>query len=294
MAVTDGRSLDGYARPELLAEPSWLWEHRDDPNLRAIDCGEPAGYARAHIPGAVRLLGDDAAEAAVPAGWLKDSADPLHVVGPEAFADLMARVGVSDGTTVVAYDDANGTAATRLWWVLTYYDHASVKVLNGGWQRWIDEGRSVAFRESEPERGRFTPRPNEAMRVRLDELKMRHADPEVRILNVLWPEMYQGTDNPFENKRVGHIPGSVNLPIERLFADEDVPVLRRAAELREVLTEAGLSPDQETIVHCQAGIRTTMAIFAASLLGWDRVRAYEASMAEWANRDDTPLTTGAD
>lgn len=282
---------NGYDRANSLAEPEWLWEHRDDPNVRVVDCSDPAGYARAHIPGSVRLRGDEMSST-VPADWLKDRDDPLHVMKPEAFADLMARCGVSVATTVVAYDDYNGTAATRLWWVLTFYGHADVKVLNGGWQRWVDEGRPVAIRETTPERGSFTPRPREALRVRLDELMLRYSDPDVRIVNVLWPGMYAGTVNPFENKRVGHIPGSINLPIERFFADEHIPRLKPANELRTVLAEAGLSGDTDTVVHCHAGVRTTMAIFVMWLLGWDRVRAYEASMAEWANRDETPLTTG--
>ena len=141
-----------------------------------------------------------------------------------------------------------------------------------------------------PEPGAFAPRPNEAMRIRLDELKSRHADPELQIVNVLWPEMYAGADNPFGNKRVGHIPGSVNLPIERFFVDEDVPTIKPAAELQTVLAEAGLAPEQETVVHCQAGVRTTMGVFVTTMLGWNNVRAYDASMAEWANRDDTALT----
>jgi thiosulfate/3-mercaptopyruvate sulfurtransferase len=193
---------------------------------------------------------------------------------------------------VVTYDDYNGSFATRLWWILTYYGHPHVKVLNGGWQRWIDEGRPTTFRKHVPEPGDFTPRPNEAKRIRLDELKSRHADPEVQIVNVLWPEMYTGTENPFGNARVGHIPGSVNLPIERFFVDEDVPTIKPAPELLSVLVEAGLSPERQIVFHCQAGVRTTMGVFVSMLLGWDHVRAYEASMAEWANRDDTPLTTG--
>ncbi len=96
------------------------------------------------------------------------------------------------------------------------------------------------------------------MRMRVEELKARHTDPHVQIVNVLWPEMYAGTANPFGNKRVGHIPGSANLPIEHFFADEDVPSIKSAPELEAVLAEAGLSPSQETIVHCQAGVRTTM------------------------------------
>ncbi len=106
---------------------------------------------------------------------------------------------------------------------------------------------------------------------------------------MLWPEMYAGTNNPFGNKHPGHIPGSVNLPIERFFADEEVPVLKPAHEVEAVLAAAGLSPERETVIDCQAGVRTTMGVFVTSLLGWDRVRAYEASLAEWANRDDTPL-----
>ena len=281
----------GYAQPELLAEPDWLWEHRDDPHLRIIDCGDPAGYDRAHIPNAVRLVREeDAVEVGSPQ-WLKDPDDQLHVLGAEGVATLAERLGISDDTTVVAYDDYNGSFATRLWWILTYYGHPEVKVLNGGWQRWLDEGRPATFRENVPAPGHFMPHPNEAMRMRLDELKARHTDPHVQVVNVLWPEMYAGTANPFGNKRVGHIPGTVNLPIERFFVDEDVPMIKPAAELQTVLEEAGLSPERETVIHCQAGVRTTMGIFVTALLGWEQVRAYEASMAEWANRDDTALTT---
>lgn len=281
----------GYARPELLAEPEWLWERRDDPRLRIVDCSDAVAYDRAHIPGAVRLLRDeDTVEVGSPQ-WLKDPDDPVHVLASGAVAALASRLGISADDTVVAYDDYNGSFATRLWWILTYYGHPDVKVLNGGWQRWLDEGRPATFRETVPPPGQFTPRPNEAMRTRLDDLKTRCADPEVQILNVLWPDMYAGTDNPFANKRTGHIPGSVNVPIERFFVDADVPTLKPAADLRAVLAAAGLSPERETVIHCQAGVRTTMGVFVATLLGWDRVRAYEASMAEWANRDDTPLTT---
>jgi len=101
--------------------------------------------------------------------------------------------------------------------------------------------------------------------------------------------MYRGEANPFGNKRVGHIPGSVNVPIGKFVTDDDRRVFKPASELRSLLTEADASPEKETVVHYQAGISTTKAVFVLSLLGWDRVRAYEASMAEWANRDDTPL-----
>ena len=281
-----------YPRPELVAEPDWLWAHRDDPAVRVVDCGTPDAYDRAHIPGAVRLLRkEDVPADGRPGQWLKDDTDPVHVMSSTPFAAWMSRLGVGDDTTVVAYDSFNGTFATRLWWVLTYYGHPAVKVLNGGWQRWVDEGHPVTFRESVPEPPVFTPRPNEAMRIRLDELRALYTQPEAQVVNVLPPAWYAGTSNPFGNKHAGHIPGSTNVPIERFFRDSTVPTLKPAAELQDVLTESRLSRDKDTVIHCQAGVRTTMGVFVTSLLGWDHVRAYDASLAEWANRDDTPVAT---
>jgi thiosulfate/3-mercaptopyruvate sulfurtransferase len=128
------------------------------------------------------------------------------------------------------------------------------------------------------------------MRIRVDELVACHADPDLQVVNVLSPELYAGTDNPYGNARLGHIPRSINVPIERFFVDVDVPMLKPAADLQAVLAEAGVSADRETVIHCQTGVRTALGAFVASLLGWERGRAYDASLAEWANRDDTPLT----
>lgn len=294
--------MEGYARPELLAEPDWLWDHRDDPNVRLIDCDSLEAYRRAHIPGAVALpthpwLKEGSELMKAPPGpyltgshlsWIPTG---LHVMGPRRFAELMSELGVSEDTTVVAYDGFNTSFATRLWWVLNYYGHTNAKVLNGGWQRWLTEGRPVTRQRTVPEPGRFIPRANGALMCRLDDLMARIEDPEVQVINVLPRGMYLGTDNPFNNKQAGHIPGSVNVPIEEFITDDDRQVFKPAPELRSLLSEAGTSPKKETVVHCQAGIRTTMGVFVLSLLGWERVRAYDASMAEWANRDDTPLVT---
>ena len=278
-AMSTALDLD-YARPELLAEPDWLWEHGDDPGIRVVDCGSVDAYARAHIPTAVALGVD---------GWLKEPEGGVHVMGPEAFAALMGRLGVSDETTVVSYDDFNTTYATRLWWVLNYYGHTAAKVLNGGWHRWLSEGRPLTFHAKTPEPGRFTAQANEEIMCRLDYLKERYDGPGVQVLNVLFGPHYRGEANPFGNKRVGHIPGSINIPIEEFLTEDDRGVFKPAWELRAVLDKAGLSAERETVVHCQAGIRTTLGFFVLSLLGWNRIRAYDAAMAEWANQDDTPL-----
>jgi thiosulfate/3-mercaptopyruvate sulfurtransferase len=221
---------------------------------------------------------------------LKEPEGGVHVMGAEAFGELMSNLGVSDSTTVVAYDDFNTTLAARLWWVLRYYGHRDAKVLNGGWHRWMTEGRPITFEETEAEPGQFTPRPDEDAICRLDYLKEHFADEGLQVLNVLPSQHFRGEVNPFENKRVGHIPGSVNVPIEDFLTDDERGVFLPPAELRAVVERVGLSPQREAVVHCQAGVRTALGFFVLSLLGWDRVRACDAAMAEWANRDDTPLT----
>lgn len=270
---------DSYARPELLAEPDWLWERRSDPNLRLIDCGSGEAYGRAHIPGAVGLPVHP---------WIKDPADERHVMSPEAFAELAGSLGISADTTVVAYADSM-MLATRLWWILNYYGHTDVKVLNGGWRRWLTEGQPITFEPTTPEPALFTPRPNEALICRLDDVRAALDDPATQILDVRPVTWWRGTENPFGNKRVGHVPGSANVDSDLFVTEDNRSVFKPAGELRALLAEAGTSPERETIVHCQAGIRTTQGVFTLALLGFDRVRAYDASMGEWANRDDTPL-----
>ena len=152
-----------------------------------------------------------------------------------------------------------------------------------------EESAAVSVHETVPEPGHFTPQPNESIMCRLDYLMTKLGDPSIQVLNVLPTEFYRGTENPFGNKRVGHIPGSLNLPIEHFLTSDDRHLFKPASELRAILAAVGLSPTNEIIVHCQAGIRTTVGFFVLALLGWDRVRAYDAAMAEWANRDDTPL-----
>ena len=131
---------------------------------------------------------------------------------------------------------------------------------------------------------------NPDIMCRLDYLKERFDDPDVKVLNVLWETHFRGEANPFGTKRVGHIPGSVNIPIEEFLTQDDRGVFKSARELGAILDKADISRDHELIVHCYAGVRTTLGFFVLRLLGWDRVRAYDAAMAEWANRDDTPLT----
>lgn len=229
----------GYMRPELLAEPDWLLEHRDDPKVRIIDCATLEAYRRAHIPGAVGLPTHI---------YIKNPDDDAFVMTPEQFKDLMEKLGVSDDTTVVTYDDNNALVATRLWWVLNYYGHTNAKVLNGGWHRWLTEGRPITFHQTHTERGSFTPRPNEQIICRADDLMARVGKSGTGILDVRTDEEWLGTNNR-GNKRAGHVPGAVHLEWLNFVTRDDNRVFKSADELRALLREVGISPEQEIVTY---------------------------------------------
>ena len=136
-----------YARPELLAEPDWLAEHADDPQVRIIDCATLEAYRRAHVPGAVHLP----VHYYIKEQGEREGGAGMYVMPPDEFAALMGSLGVDADTTVVTYDDNNALVASRLWWALNYYGHTKAKVLNGGWHRWLTEGRPVTFHGARPE-----------------------------------------------------------------------------------------------------------------------------------------------
>src|SRR5687767_14996265 len=116
----------GYARPQMLVDTAWLAEHLHDPGVRVVDM-RPNGYAAGHIPGAVPL-----ANAAI-----RDPNNPPTFVPAAAdFEALMGRLGISNTTRVIVYDERGGIYAARLWWILEYYGHSNTALLDGGWPKW--------------------------------------------------------------------------------------------------------------------------------------------------------------
>lgn len=306
-------SSDTYARPELLVDPAWVLERWDDPTIRLVDCGSAgthssACYQRAHIPSAVELasvthpwlkgahpdtLNKEATGRRLPADlpWplftTSGKDDWLHVMAPEAFATVMERLGVSDDTTVVAYDDEGGTYAARLWWVLNLYGHDAVKVLNGGWQRWVAEGSPVATGpEPPPEPGRFTVKANNHLRCELQELRNRLDEPDLQVIDARDDSEWSGTED-FGLNRAGRIPGAVHIEWIQFMTPE--LTFRPASELQAIMSQDDVTDNDEVVTYCFAGVRAAHVAFVLTLLGWNHVRVYDASMFEWASRKDTPL-----
>ncbi len=273
-----------YARPEILAEPDWVAAHAADPNVVVIDCATVEAYRRAHIPGAL-ALGTHF--------YIKEDGPPgadhgTFIMPPPAFEKLMQGLGVSNGTTVVAYDDNNALVAARLWWVLRYYGHDNARVLNGGWHRWLTEGRPVTFHSSRRDPGSFKANVRPELNADADYLKANYQSPACQVMDVRTDGEWEGT-NSRGNKRVGRVPGAAHLEWLNFVGHDDKRMFLPADGLQHLLDGAGIASDKPVVTYCQGGIRAAHAAFVLHLLGHDNVRVYDGSMRDWANRDDTPL-----
>ena len=281
--------MANYAHPELLAETDWLAAHLTDLNLRIVDCryyydgrvGRDA-YLAGHIPGAVYM--------AHPTDLSDPTATPPNLAPrPEGVAATMGRLGIGNDTLVIGYDDEGAHTAARLWWVLAYYGHTKVKLLNGGIVKWLAEGRPIESGQVTPEPVVFRPCPPHAdMRIRGDELKSELNDSRLGLLDVRRLTEYSGAE--VRAARGGRIPGATHLLWqENLNADW---TFRSAEEIQARHEAAGATPDQNVVTYCQSGIRAAHAAFSLRLIGYENVRMYDGSWNEWGNRSDLPIETG--
>jgi thiosulfate/3-mercaptopyruvate sulfurtransferase len=255
------------ATTDLLVTTTWLAEHLDDPAICILDMRKGDVYSTSHICGAVT-------HGASP--FLRADGD---VIGAEAFAALMSRLGVGAGTEVIAYDDGNNLFAARLWWVLNYYGYARVKVLDGGWDRWLDEGRPVESAARVPQAAQFVAHRDPTWIADSDYVQSSIGRQERVILDVRSDEEWTRIEAT-ETTTVGRIPGAVHL-VWSAVLDPDSKRFKPASQLSRMFTEAGVSPQQEVIPYCQAGIRAAHTVLALKIAGYTKVRNYEGSWAAW-------------
>ena len=247
--------MDDYARPELLCDTAWLAAHLNDPALRLIDCGMPDAYSRAHIPSAVGL----------PHPYLKGEKS-LFGMPPEQFEGLMAERGIANESPVVLYDDNASLYAARVWWAFDHFGHPNARVLNGGFNQWLHEGRPLTSQVPRPPRSQFRASVSEAQLCTLDGLRGSLGDPStgsgqdpstgssrpVGTSTVVWDvrssEEWTG-ENDRGNKRRGHVPGAVHLEWRELMQGPPGRQFKPAAELRRMLAARGITPDKRVVTY---------------------------------------------
>jgi thiosulfate/3-mercaptopyruvate sulfurtransferase len=287
--------------PEALVQTDWLAAHLDDPDLRVFECttylrpaapdeGVPyhpeagrADYAAGHIPGAgfLDLPGELSR---------KDAAVNFMMLPPAEFAAVMGRHGIGDGSRVMLYSRDRIMWATRVWWMLHAIGFERTAVLDGGFEKWLAEGRPVSHAPCIYPPATFTPRPRPGLFVDKGAVLEALGDPGVCLINTLSEPDFRG-DEPSRYGRPGRIPGSVNLPWPSLTAPGSNVVipLDQAAGRIETL---GADRAERIVCYCGGGISATMGLFLLHRLGYANLALYDASMAEWARDASLPIERG--
>ena len=273
--------------PGPLVSAAWLAGNRDNPNLVVGDVrwyidarsGE-AAYDAGHIPGSVfiNLDNDLAGDPEVGPGR-----HPLPF--PENFAAAMERAGIGDDSVVVVYDDAAGSIAARLWWMLSVLS-IQVAVLDGGISAWFGE-LSIDV-PAAPESVTFTPKPWPVDQV-VDAVvvdTLRRGD-DVVLLDARATERYVGLPNPVD-KRFGHIPGALSAPWGENI-DPETGLFRSVGELRDRFTRLGVRSERSAVCHCGSGITACHNLLALAVAKLPAGRLYPGSWSDWSADEGRPI-----
>jgi thiosulfate/3-mercaptopyruvate sulfurtransferase len=278
-----------------LVSTEWLAAHLHDPGVRVADVrwylpttGKHGRteYANGHIPGAVFV--DLDTDLAAPKG-AGPGRHPLP--STDAFAAAMSRAGVGHETHVVAYDDTGGSTAARLWWLLRYFAHDRVSVLDGGIGRWVAEGRPLATEVPEVAAARFTPRRRDGWVVDKEDVQRRRGAPGAVVLDARAQERYQGLTEPID-PRAGHIPGARSAPYAGNLRDEPGARLKPPDELRARFEALGVPGAQTVVSYCGSGVNACHNLLALHVAGYRDGVLYEGSWSDWSNDPALPAATG--
>ncbi|MEX0769669.1 MAG: sulfurtransferase [Balneolaceae bacterium] len=271
---------DHYPNSSLLIEASELNTRLEQSDLFLIDTrSETVGK---FIPGAIHFQSVER---------LSDPDHPVdgYLIPAEEFESLMRELGLNRDDRVVIYDDGNALRAARLFYALEYHGFSNASILNGGWSNWQKEGYPVseAIKTSSGVRGNFMAEVQEERICTFDEIREASQNPDKVILDVRSAEEYEGTRVRAE--RGGHIPNAVNLEWSQVIESGDVPKFLPASQIQAKYDVMGITRDKEVIPHCQSNVRASHAYFTLRLMGYDSVRPYEGSWAEYGNREDAVI-----
>jgi thiosulfate/3-mercaptopyruvate sulfurtransferase len=278
--------MSDYARPEVLVSTAWVAEHSRDAGLRVVEVDvDTSAYAQGHVEGAIAW------------NWQTDLQDSVRrdILDPKGFGALMRASGITNVTAVVIYGDNNNWFACWAVWLLSYYGHRKVRLMNGGRKKWMEEKRPLVTTVPTIAPANFTVGdPHLDLRARRDNIfDVLYKRADAHLVDVRSPDEFTGrviappgmTETA---QRGGHIPGAANIPWAQAVNEDGT--FKDADQLRQLYTSRGITGEKEVIAYCRIGERSAHTWFVLSyLLGWDLVRNYDGSWTEWGNIVGAPI-----
>jgi len=265
----------------LVVEPLALQPLLNQPDLLILDLSSQEHYDQGHLPGAIRM---DSRR------LLRGSGPVPNLIPTEAqLSELCSELGIGPDTQVVAYDDQLGPWAGRLVWTLHCIGHARASVLNGQLPAWVDAGLELDTAVHQPvpiERHVSLVHPELIMSA--DQIQTATEQGRLTVWDARSAAEYSG-EKVVNASRGGHIPGARHLEWTDLLEPGPIPRLKSAEALKQLLTQAGIDPDQPVVTHCQTHRRSGLTWLVGSWLGMKQLSCYDGSWFEWGNSPERPV-----
>jgi thiosulfate/3-mercaptopyruvate sulfurtransferase len=278
-------SISSFAADNsLFVDTDWLASHKDDKNIVVVDMSGSTQYQRFHVPGAVHLDYGD---------LVMRRRDGVSVRVPDShLVKVLGGIGINADSHVVIYDDIGGLNAGRLYWELERFGHKKISVVRGGLVKWILEGRKVTNKPVKPVVTAYVPAgKGKENNIDMQDVLKLSTNGSAVLLDVRSEDEYLGHPR---YPRTGHIPGSLWWPWENNVDFDNAFVNKDDKTVQSVLDKLGIKDkNEELIVYCRSGHRAAQAYLTLRELGYENVKLYDGSMAEYSMHKGNPLEKGS-